>query len=85
MVTSLLATVFLNFSSLCSSPPSDSTDAGGWLHHGGGDIPRAVVGTGSWEEFMLTISPRQGLAECLILSAGLPCPRLLSNGKSISV
>lgn len=50
--------VFFVFS---SPSPSDSTNAGGWLHHGGGYISRAVVGTGSWEEFMLTRSPYRGL------------------------
>lgn len=57
---------------MCSSPsPSESTDAGGYSHHGGSDISRAVVGTGSWEEFLSAISPRQGLADSPVPSAGV--------------
>lgn len=52
MVTSLLAMAFLNFSSLCPSSPSENTDVGCCLHHRGGDISKAAVGTGSWEELI---------------------------------
>lgn len=53
---------------MCSSPsPSESTDAGGYLHRGEGDVSIAGVGTGSWEEFLSARSPRQGLAESPVL------------------
>lgn len=67
MVTSLLATAFPNFSSLCSSPPSENTDVGGCLHHRGGDTSKAAVGTDSWEEFSVYKKSTSGA--CLVPSA----------------
>lgn len=85
MVTSLLATAFPNFSSLCSSPPSENTDVGGCLHYRGGDTSKAAVGTDSWEEFSVYKKSTSGA--CLVLSplpsAGVSYLRVLTNGKSV--
>lgn len=76
MITSLLATAFPNFSSLCSSPPSENTDVGGCLHHRGDDNSKGVVGTGSWEEFSVYKKSTSGA--CLVLSPLLGFPSCLS-------